>query len=150
MSVRNNDQKAKARASALASLAMREHSVLELQQKLNHKGFQDDIVLELLAKLQQQNLLCNERFAEAYWRQRAAKGFGPIIIHHQLQLKGIDENLIQRSQENVGIDFYDIIKRVYAKKYRAVPWQDFKEKARRQGFLYRRGFSMDLIKTVLD
>ncbi|MCX7543759.1 regulatory protein RecX [Marinicella gelatinilytica] len=145
-----DDLNAKAKASALASLAMREHSVFELRQKLLRKEIPEQIVTDLLLDLRQQNLLSDSRFAEVYWRQRAGKGFGPNKIAYELQQKGIDDALIQSSQATTEIDFNDVIKQVYAKKYRSQPCHDLKEKAKRQGFLYRRGFSADLIKTVLD
>jgi len=150
MSPKDDDLTAKARASALASLAMREHSVVELQQKLDRKGMPADVVADLLADLQQQNLLSNERFAEVYWRQRGEKGFGPTKITYELQQKGINDNLIQQVQLDSEIDFYAVIKQVYVKKYASKACDTLQEKAKRQGFLYRRGFPTELIRTVLD
>ncbi len=150
MSDKDTDLSAKAKASAMASLAMREHSVLELKHKLLRKDFPEDIVLSLLDDLQQQNLLSNERFAEVYWRQRAGKGFGPIKISHELQQKGLDDKLIECGLLESEVDFYEVIEQVYKKKYAGKPYRDVKEKAKRQGFLFRRGFSTDYIKTVLD
>lgn len=141
---------AKAKASAMASLAMREHSVLELQQKLLRKGMPEGIVAEVLTDLQQNNLLSNERFAEVYWRQRAGKGFGPIKIRYELQQKGIDDDMIQHAFEKSEVDFFATIQAVYDKKYHPKRCCDLKEKARRQSFLYRRGFPADMIKTLRD
>ncbi len=144
------DQLAKAKTSAMASLAMREHSVLELQHKLLRKNFPEDIVLSVVSELQQQNLLSNERFAEVYWRQRAEKGFGPVKIRHELQQKGLEDTTIQQGLLAAEVNFEALIQRVYQKKYHNKPCQDLKEKAKRQGFLYRRGFTADAIRSVLD
>ena len=150
MADNDDEQWARAKASAMASLAMREHSVLELQHKLTAKKFPDSVVAPLLAELQRDNLLSNERFAEMHWRQRADKGFGPTKIRYELQQKGLDDALIQQGLQASEVDFYAVIAQVYNKKYPGEPWQDLKEKAKRQGFLYRRGFAADYIKTVLD
>ena len=140
---------AKAKASALGSLAMREHSAAELKQKLLNKQHELSVVDTLIISLQQDNLLSDERFAESYWRVRSAKGYGPIRIEKELQMKGVADRLIYSSREVAEIDFFAIVTAVYEKKYRAVPWDDFKEKAKRQNFLYRRGFDAEYIKSVI-
>jgi regulatory protein len=147
---KDDDLRAKAKASALASLAMREHSVLELQNKLLRKDFPENIVSPLLTELQQQKLLSNKRFAEVYWRQRSGKGFGPTKISYELQQKGVDDHLIRQGLLESEVDFYEVVRQVYEKKYLGKPYQDIKDKAKRQGFLYRRGFSTDYIKSVMD
>lgn len=142
--------KAKARASALGSLAMREHSAHELRQKLLNKNHAHDLVDTLISELQQGNLLSDERFAESYWRVRSAKGYGPVRIINELQMKGVSDRIIESAKQVVDINFYDVIESVYKKKYKTLPYQDFKEKAKRQAFLYRRGFDTEYIKSVIE
>jgi len=141
---------AKARASALASLAMREHSTLELRDKLLRKNMPEQVVSKLILQLHKDNLLSDARFAEVYWRQRAARGFGPIKIAYELQNKGVDETTIENGQQHAEVDFSETIKAVYIKKYGNAAYQDFTEKVKRQNFLYRRGFPVELIKDVID
>lgn len=151
MATENKDNiGAKARASALASLAMREHSTLELRDKLLRKDMPEQVVEKLLAKLHKENLLSDARFAEVYWRQRALRGFGPIKIAYELKNKGVDETTISNGHQQAEVDFSETIKAVYEKKYGDKAYEDFAEKAKRQNFLYRRGFSVELIKLVLD
>ena len=140
---------AKAKASALGSLAMREHSAAELKQKLLNKQHDIAVVESLILSLQQDNLLSDERYAESYWRVRSAKGYGPTRIEKELQMKGVSERLIYSAREVAEIDFFSVVIAVYEKKYRGVPWDDFKEKSKRQSFLYRRGFDTEYIKTVI-
>ncbi|MFV0544029.1 MAG: regulatory protein RecX [Marinicella pacifica] len=144
------DQLAKAKSSAMASLAMREHSVLELQQKLARKNYTAAVIDQVVTELQQQNFLSNERFAEVYWRQRAEKGFGPVKISLELQQKGLEEAIIEHGLVAAEVDFEALIQRVYQKQYHNKPCRDLKDKARRQGFLFRRGFPADAIRSVLD
>lgn len=141
---------ARARASALGSLAMREHSVDELRTKLLHKKHDAALVEQLLSDLQNENLLSNQRFACSYWRVRSERGYGPMRIRQELQHKGIDAELIQWALDDADIDFYAQVRHVYSKKYRDAPIEDFKDKQKRQAFLYRRGFDAALIRHVVE
>ncbi len=139
----------KARNSAIGSLAMREHSAYELQQKLLNKNHPEAVVFALIADLQKENLLSDARFAESYWRSRSNKGYGPVRIERELEQKGVSSRLVQEALFEAEIDFETLVHQVYEKKYRGKDWVDFKEKAKRQNFLYRRGFSHDLIRLVV-
>lgn len=141
---------ARARASALGSLAMREHSALELRQKLLNKNHELALVDQLIASLQSENLLSDERYAESYWRVRSGKGYGSLRIVKELQMKGVSERIIEAAKNEANINFFDVIEAVYQKKYKSQPIQDFNEKAKRQAFLYRRGFDTEYIKSVIE
>ena len=141
---------AKARASALGSLAMREHSAAELKQKLINKMHEPHVVESLIGSLIDDNYLSDERYAESYWRVRSSKGCGPSRIYKELQLKGVSDRLIDSTKLVANIDFFALVETVYQKKYKSVPIKDYKERAKRQAFLYRRGFDSDLIKSVIE
>lgn len=141
---------ARARASALGSLAMREHSCDELRTKLINKKHAPELIDQLILELLQENLISDYRFAESYWRSRSNKGYGPARISRELAQKGVAATTISQAKAEADINFYDLIVHVYEKKYKGVAWQDYQEKAKRQGFLYRRGFDTDYIKTVID
>ncbi len=140
----------KARASALASLSMREHSVKELSTKLQQKGYADDSISTVLQECLANNYLNDERFAEIYWRNRSAKGFGAKIIENELKFKGINSEIIGKSKNQEEIDFEKIIQRLYLKKFKGSAIADFKDKIKRQNYLYRRGFERELINFVLE
>ena len=147
----NFDQKkytpeARARASALGSLAMREHSCDELRIKLINKSHDAIVVDKLIVELLKDNLISDARFAESYWRSRANKGYGPSRISRELEMKGVSSQHIQNGQVEADMDFYQIVSDVYLKKYKGQAWHEYKEKAKRQAFLYRRGFDTELIK----
>ncbi len=139
----------KARASALASLALREHSSVELRNKLVGKGHDESLVDELLLALQQQNFLSDQRFAESYWRTRSAKGYGPMRIAQELKLKGIDATLVQTTRQTSEIDFFAVLSAAYEKKYRGAPLSDRQDAAKRMNYLYRRGFPTEMIRELL-
>ncbi len=140
----------KARASALASLAMREHSVKELSEKLQRKSYQPDSITTVIQECLQSNYLDDERFAEMYCRNRARKGFGPNKIRHELKLKGVSSTSIQQAFYQEDLDFDHVVAQAYAKKFRDAPIKDIKDKLKRQNYLYNRGFDLELIRTVID
>ncbi len=145
-----NSPEARARASALGSLAMREHSSSELYQKLLNKSHPESIVVALIADLQTSGLLSDIRFAESYWRMRSSRGYGPIRIKQELRQRGVSKQLIDQTLITADLNFESLICLFYEKKYCGKPWRDLKEKAKRQNFLYRRGFSHDLIRLVIE
>ena len=65
---------------SLDFLSYREHSELELKNKLLKKSFEGSLVHEVIDKLVAKNLVNNERFADAYVSSRKRKGFGPKKI----------------------------------------------------------------------
>ena len=140
----------KARASALASLSMREHSIKELTDKLNRKEYQTDSIELVIKECIDFNYLNDQRFSEIYWRSRARKGFGPNKILIELKHKGIESEMAQQASQQDELDFDEVIKRVYNKKFKQTVIKDFKDKAKRQNYLYQRGFGTELIRAVIE
>ncbi len=139
----------KARASALASLCMREHSIKELVDKLTRKEYQHDSIEIVIEECLKDNYLDDKRFAEIFWRSRARKGFGPNKISMELKLKGISHSMIEETSQQEDLDFQQVIKDIYMKKYKGAIINDFKDKMKRQNYLYQRGFDSELIRTVI-
>jgi len=140
----------KARASALASLVLREHSVKELHDKLTRKEYQQDSIETVIAESLKDNYLNDQRFAEIFWRSRARKGYGPNKILMELKHKGINSGMAQDTSVQEELDFEDVVKAIYEKKYKGAEIKDFKDKLKRQNYLYQRGFDMDLIRIVIS
>ncbi len=141
---------ARVRASALGSLAMREHSCDELRKKLINKSHDAILVDQLMIELIKENLVSDARFAESYWRSRSNKGYGPAKINRELEMKGVSSQTINDGLAEAEIDFFAVVEAAYLKKYKNKGWQDYKEKAKRQAFLYRRGFDTELINHALE
>lgn len=140
----------KARASALASLCMREHSIKEITDKLTRKEYQQDSIEIVVKECLKDNYLNEQRFAEIFWRSRARKGFGPNKIEMELKQRGISSSMIEESSHQEELNFDEVIKSIYFKKFKGLKINDFKDKAKRQNYLYHRGFPIELIKIVID
>ena len=140
----------KARASALASLCMREHSIKEITDKLTRKEYQPDSIEIVVKENIKDNYLNDRRFAEIFWRSRARKGFGPNKIAMELKQKGISPSMIDETSDQEELDFDEVVKNIYKKKFKGAEIKDYKDKAKRQNYLYQRGFNLELIRTVIS
>ena len=86
----NLTQESKCYSSALKMLMRREHSKLELSQKLQAKGFDIVEVNSSISKLVQQNYQSDDRFSEGFILMRFNQGKGPVKIASELKMRGID------------------------------------------------------------
>ncbi|MBI2786879.1 MAG: recombination regulator RecX [Legionella longbeachae] len=135
----------KAFDSAVRLLSRREHSAIELCDKLKQKGYSPVEIKEVLDACQQLDLQNDSRFVEAYSRSRIRQGYGPLKISQKLSSKGIDKELIhwilQQEQDNWLTYALD----VWQKKSKGQLDLSFDELQKYQRFLLYRGFSMDTI-----
>jgi regulatory protein len=138
------------RHRAMDLLARREHSYLELQQKLNNKfPGSTDQVDQVVCRLQQDNLQSDERFAEVFLSSRVSKGQGPHRVSLELQQRGVNKSLAEAVVAKSGVDWFDLAADVMTKKYGDNPCNGFKERAKRSNFLHYRGFSSEQISACL-
>ena len=134
------------RARALRLLARREHSRQELEGKLApHAGSSEDLQA-LISGLKQKNQFSEERFAEERARKLARK-YGAARIRQDLKAKGVPEDLIARLSSSE--DELQKAKAILERKYRA-PAATREERAKRMRFLQSRGFSSEVIFTLLS
>lgn len=134
------------RVRALDLLARREHSRLELQQKLCAKlPEHSDLVERVIEGLEQDQLQSDERFAEAFIASRIKKGQGPHRISMELQQRGVSSSIIDVVFDAGDFDWFQLASDVLIKKYGNKPCLDFKEQAKRRQFLHYRGFNSEQI-----
>jgi len=135
--------------ACLQYLIRREHSQLELIQKVSAKGYLKGDVLTIIEQLVEQGLQSNERFAESYARSRVHKGIGPLRIKAELQQKGAGDCYFDMAVEDIVGSWSELLGQVYQKKYADSPCSDRKEQLKRSRFLQQRGFSNDMIRHVI-
>ena len=136
-------------AKGVYLLSMREHSVQEMQDKLNARSDNVTIVLAVVDELVVHRYLSDERFAETYVRSRQNRGFGPIKIRSELSSKGIANRLIEEFLDIASVHWIDIARQEYKKKYKASDLESYKEWAKRARFMQSRGFTMEHIQVVI-
>lgn len=140
---------AEIRLAAMNLLARREHSRLELVRKLQGRVDDKALLDEALDRLEEDKLLDDERFCEAFVRMRANGGYGPVRVRAELKDKGVRDELISQYMAQHEADWREQVRRVFEKKYGLNPDTDAKSRAKQQRFLAQRGFSFEQIKSAL-
>lgn len=133
--------------TALRLLTQREHSRVELSQKLQQLGGNSSTIEKLLDELSAKNYLNDARFAEAYVRMRMQRGMGPLKIRHELRLKGLDAALISTALQTV--DWHALLLELCLKKQTLGHSLHQKDREKQQRFWLQRGFQLDQIRDVL-
>ncbi len=137
------------RKKAMDLLARREHSVAELRAKLIAREFDADEVDRAVARLAEEGLVSDERFAEAYVTSRVRKGQGPLRIRVELERRGVSSDFIATCLEQGDIDWDELARSVRVKKFGSVRIENYRDWARQARFLQYRGFTGDQISNVL-
>ncbi|MGB0545467.1 MAG: regulatory protein RecX [Candidatus Pseudothioglobus sp.] len=135
----NLTQESKCYSSALKMLMRREHSKLELSQKLQAKGFDIVDVNSSISKLVQQNYQSDDRFSEGFILMRFNQGKGPVKIASELKMRGID------TFDLSIFDWFKLAKEIRQRKFGDASALDYKEMAKQKRFLQSRGFNLDQI-----
>jgi regulatory protein len=147
-------------------LAIREHSIKQLTQKLATKGFEPKVIRKALEWLQQENWLSEERFCGSFIRGKVAKGQGLLRIESELGRQKICSSIIERCIQEENIDWQSICEAVAQKKLKILlpstkelsffegisklDWQQLNTiKLKLERFLRYRGFTNDEITTTL-
>jgi regulatory protein len=139
------DSPVELRARALRLLARREHSRSELGRKLSPNAESREALDALLDSLEQKKQLSDERFATERARTLSRK-FGAARIRQDLKAKGVDAELVGRVSVEGELER---ARAILDRKYRE-PAATREERAKRMRFLQGRGFSSDVIRSLLS
>ena len=135
----NLTQESKCYSSALKMLMRREHSKLELSQKLQAKGFDIVDVNSSISKLVQQNYQSDDRFSEGFILMRFNQGKGPVKIASELKMRGI------YTFDLSIFDWFKLAKEIRQRKFGDASSLDYTEMAKQKRFSQSRGFNLDQI-----
>jgi regulatory protein len=135
---------------ALRLLARREHSRLELTRKLLQRQLSKAVIETVLDDYQEQDWLSDERFAEAYARQRIEAGYGLLRITGELSQRGVSERA-DTLRAMSSQDWCDQAVRLRRKRFGLLDLRgQLEERLRQMRFLQRRGFIQEQINAALD
>ena len=135
---------------ALGLLSRRDHSRLELAQKLRLRQFDQQLIELALDKLIDQQWLCDARFARIQVRQHVFKKHGPLRINMELKRKGVAEEIIEQALSEDETDWFELAKHCYDSRFRHREIEDIKDKAKRVRYLHSRGFNSDQVRYALE
>ena len=134
---------------ALSYLNRREYHRTELKAKLlTTKGGKTNDVEAVLDRLESEGILSDLRYIEAFVASRQAKLYGPIRIKMELQQKKLDTEIVNRILEAANMDWFNNARLCLRKKFPQPPVNN-SELAKRQNFLWRRGYPEAMIRRLL-
>ncbi len=131
-------------------LSYRPRSEFELRERLHQRGFDDDKVEAVLAKLKEQGLVDDIAFAQ-FWRDNR-ESFSPRsqwLTKLELRRKGVAGDIIDQVVDAVDDD--DSAYRAAQSKARNLPLSDYQLFRHRLGeYLKRRGFGYRVINHTVE
>lgn len=138
----------RAKQKALAILKRMDRTEYELRQKLRQAEYSDEIINRTMNYINQYHYVDDERFVENYILYK--KGVKSIKqIRMELIQKGIEREMIDSFMVEEDMDEKAII-RAIRKKTQDVESLSREQKGKLAAYLYRKGFTQDLIGKYID
>ena len=143
----------RAKNSAYRYLTIRPRSNKELADKLHDKKFSDPVITAVLEHVTRLGYLDDGKFAAQWAASRIrSRGFGKRRLEQELRIKGISRDIIKETLTTLFEESAesDIARKEAEKKLRTLT--RFEPEVRRRrlaGFLERKGFSSEIIRTIL-
>ena len=139
--------------TALRLLTRRDHTSLEIFQKLEQRGFDSGIIDRVLAKCRHLDYIDDEKTARIYIGQLARRGFGFRRIRVELRKKGLigERFEIILNERRTEINEHEIARKVMLKKMKSLKNIEDRQKRRNKmyRFLYSRGFEASVISELI-
>ena len=136
------------RAFAYRLLGRREYSVFELDRRIRQKWPEATNVEELVEALVEEDLVSDERYAEAFVRFRIQRYQGPLKIKAALRTKGVSDTLIARELGVRSEEWTDLAARWLERQNPGAI--DFENKKKYYRRIVSRGFTHDQAMDALN
>jgi regulatory protein len=146
----------KATEAALGLLEVRARAAREIETRLKQKGYEGDVIAQVVEKLRRLELLDDSLFArqwvEARSRMGGSRPLGRRRLATELLQKGVAQAEIAQAVARVSDDDeMGLAREAARKKVRHVPADPDALRAERRklmGFLQRRGFGWEVVNAV--
>ena len=139
-----------ARKKAMDYLARREYGQEELVRKLATAGFDSDVATDAVARLAEEGLQSDDRFAGSFVQSRINQGKGPVRIRQELKERGLRPSTVDGALDAAETDWLVRAREVLVRKFGAELPGEFSDKARQMRFLQYRGFESDQIQVAVS
>jgi len=134
---------------ALRYLSRREHSRQELRKKLLPYAESDIELDELMAKLEAQSWLSDERFAESLVRRKSER-YGSLKIVDELKQQGIEGDSLLEIKERLKVSDAMRAWELWQRKFDSTVTKDPKEKSKQMRYLVSKGFPLSVVTKIVD
>jgi len=143
----------RAKNAAYRYLTIRPRSRAEVERKLQDRGFPPDTISTAIHHLLKLGYLNDEQFARQWAASRVqSRGFGRRRIEQELRQKGIENSIVRETLNGLFEESseLDVARREADKKLRTLTrFEPEVRKRRLAGFLERKGFSSEIIRTII-
>lgn len=148
-----DDQLQKAKDAAYRYLSYRARSVAEVRDKLKEKDFAAEVVAEVIADLQRQQLLDDREFARRWVEARLPRAYGARRLAEDLRHKGVAAGVVEEvlAEYAPTLDSSERTVALLSKqawRYRGLAPD--KAKRRMLGFLARRGCDAEMARAAVE
>jgi regulatory protein len=120
-----------------------------LRAKLRRACDDQALIERVLDALAVERLQSDERHAEAYARQRAGRGYGPLRIAQELRERGVSKELGALAIEAASTDWLASARSARTRRFGSAPPSTAAARAAQMRFLQYRGFPSDIIRQCL-
>jgi regulatory protein len=149
-SLQAEDTREIAYQQALKFLNFRQRSQAEVERNLKDHQFPEEIVAEVIDRLQNNGFLDDDRFAQAWVENRSEfRPRGKNMLRFELRQRGLQDEAIESAIHDIDegeLAYQAGLKQ--ARKLRDLEWNQFRQKM--YGFLSRRGFDYEYISPVVE
>jgi regulatory protein len=149
-SLQAEDTREIAYQQALKFLNFRQRSQAEVERNLKDHQFPEEIVAGVIDRLQNNGLLDDSHFAQAWVENRSEfRPRGKNLLRLELRQRGLQDEVIESAILNIDegeLAYQAGLKQ--ARKLRDLEWNQFRQKM--YGFLSRRGFDYEYISPVIE
>ena len=149
--------RAAAYRAAIRLLEHQDRTVADLRKRLTARGFDADVVVDTLDRLQRDGFVNDARYAERYASSmRELRGYGARRIQLELSRRGVDQELVASASSVARADEQATADALALKRAQRLPSDMPREQALRRlaGHLSRKGFGPDIVwaaaKRALD
>lgn len=141
--LQTDSEKEIAQNKAISYISKYQKTEKELKDYLIKKGFDEEIVLEVIKKLKEYSFVDDDIYAKNFIKSKSKRS-GKRKLSFELKKRGIDENLINENIKEYADDSETILP--LCEKYLKNKPRDYKTKQKAYRFLSSRGFvSEDII-----
>lgn len=137
---------------AMKILSKRSYAESEIRTKLRKKNYPADEIESAVADCKRYSFINDELYAADYAAVLNARGCGAMLIRRKLAMLRIEESFIDKALESVSGNELEAAKRAFDFKMRMLEREKdpFKKKQKLYAFMVSRGYSFDIIRTLLE
>ena len=148
----SKEEAKQARLYASKLIGYRPRCESEVRRKMTEKGYEESVIDDTVAYLKEYNFLNDTEFTRYYIESKLDKKFGLNRIKYGLSSMGISRTIIDEviAEYHDQVDEYTTALSLAEKRLSTLQDDDYRKKYNKlAGFLSRKGYSSDVVYSVL-